>query len=796
MNQIKAGLLVAMLFSAGAINAAVVIDDTFGDGDFGTNTDGTGTGFVQFENTQPGDGTITESGGQAQINTTTNASYQITGMASKDGLGVSELDTLTVVWDISSVDTTNSVNSVQFSVQGGTGYNQPAFLMLQMNANNTLYVKGKKIDGGEFNISNFDFTQSDLFDGFTVTLTASASGWTYDFTGLGSVTSISGGYGSGNSFTDLIGSTSRVGAGLQRTSSSGVTTLNVDQITADVGVVIVSNEKVIIGDRFGDDNYQTNSDGIGSGFTRESNNVGSGKGYATESGGQVLLKAYAANNNMAGFISKDDLNVGSSDTLTVVWDIDSASGLRANGIELLVQGGTGLRTDPNLFLQMQPGGVLAVKVDEVGGAGEQQVYTGAFTLADVLDGFTATLTANTSGWQYDFTGLGTVTSISGTYGTLGFTDVVKTDSRVAVAVQGNADPVGSLTINQITATNGLTLIVDDTFDDSNYTTNTTGTGTGFSLASNNVGSGGIAAGAVTESGDQVQITTYPYDNNMTGIVSKDDLKFGGTNDSVVVVWDIGSASGLSANGIELLVQSGAGFRSDPTFLLHLDASTNILVKVDDGSGEQTIHTSSYVNSNILDGFTVILTASTSGWQVDFTGLGDVTSISGVGYGTSTFFDLFVHSSRVGAAVQGNAVPVGTLTINEIRVNATTLVLWKSDYGITDVLADTDGDGLDNLSEFGLGGDPTNHMDQGYAPANWQSGSSLDYVYPMRSGIYNGVSYYLETTENLVVGPWAGSGFTELGTTADGYAAGFDAVTNQMDTSVKGEQFVRLRIEER
>ena len=803
MNQIKAGLLAAMLFGAGVIHAAVVVDDTFGDGDFGTNTDGTGTGFVQFENTQPGDGTITESGGLAQIQSATNDVYQLTGMASKDNLGVDPDETLTVVWDIDSVSATDP-NSVQLSVQGGPGYNEAPFLTLQMNKTGFLDVKSKTASGSEVALGSLAFSKSDLTNGFTVTLTADASGWQYDFTELGSVSSLSGGYGSDN-FTDLIGSGSRVGAGIQRYRWGWVgvaSDLNINQITASAEVPPDNSEVVSVADSFGDNDFATNTDGIGSGFSRESNNVGAGKGFASESVGQVQLTIYSANNNMASLVSEDDLNVGGSDTITLSWDIDSASGLRANGIELLVQGGSGLRTDPNLFIQMNPSGIFTVKLDEVDGGSEQSVFTGHFTVADAEDGFTVTLTANAAGWEYAFTSLTDsngvpLTSISGGYGTLTFADVVENGSRVAAAVQGNAFPVGTITLNQITASNGVALVVDDTFDDDNYTTNTTGTGTGFAVGSNNVGSGGSAPGTVTESGDQVQITTYPVDYNETGIISKDDLKFGTSNDTAVVFWDIDSASGLKANGIELIVQSGLGFRTDPTFLLHLEASSgNITVKVDDDvSSEQTLQTVAYDVATALDGFTALLTADAAGWQIDFTGLGGVTSISGSDYGTSTFDDLFGLSSRVGAVVQGNTIPVGMLTINEIRVNATSLVLWKSNYGITDVLIDTDGDGLDNLSEFGLGGDPTNNMDQGYAPEVMLQGSSLNYVYPMRSGLYSGVSYYLETADNLVVGPWVGSGFTELGTETAGYAAGFDAVTNQMDTAIKDEQFIRLRIEE-
>ena len=235
MNRMKAGLCVAFAVTVGMAHAAVIVDDTFGDGSIGSNAGGIGTGFVQFENTEPGDGTVPESGGLARIQSATNANYQITGMASKDNLGVGALDTLTVVWDIDSVSDTDP-NSLQLSVQGGTGYNEAPFITLQMNRTDTLYVKGKKVGGGEVTLGTLAFSKSDLTSGFSATLTASASGWQYDFTGLGSVSSMSGGYGS-DSFTDLIGNGSRVGAAIQRYrwSHAGIASeLNINQITANV----------------------------------------------------------------------------------------------------------------------------------------------------------------------------------------------------------------------------------------------------------------------------------------------------------------------------------------------------------------------------------------------------------------------------------------------------------------------------------------------------------------------------------------------------------------------------------
>ena len=120
-------------------------------------------------------------------------------------------------------------------------------------------------------------------------------------------------------------------------------------------------------------------------------------------------------------------------------------------------------------------------------------------------------------------------------------------------------------------------------------------------------------------------------------------------------------------------------------------------------------------------------------------------------------------------------------------------LWKTQHGIVDPLADDDGDGLDNLSEFGLGGNPNDPQDLGYATSTELSGSSLNYVYPMRSG-NSGIAYYLETKDNLIFGVWTNAGYAALGTAMDGYASGFDAVTNQISTT-NDQQFIRLMIEE-
>ena len=122
-------------------------------------------------------------------------------------------------------------------------------------------------------------------------------------------------------------------------------------------------------------------------------------------------------------------------------------------------------------------------------------------------------------------------------------------------------------------------------------------------------------------------------------------------------------------------------------------------------------------------------------------------------------------------------------------------IWKEGYGVTNSLTDDDGDGLDNLTEYGLGGDPTNALDRGYATATLTDGVAMNYVYPMLSASNRGIAYSLETTDNLITGTWTNSDYSVSGTNENGYASGFDAVTNQLSTTVKDKQFIRLKIEE-
>ncbi|RKX47757.1 MAG: hypothetical protein DRP64_00165 [Verrucomicrobia bacterium] len=119
--------------------------------------------------------------------------------------------------------------------------------------------------------------------------------------------------------------------------------------------------------------------------------------------------------------------------------------------------------------------------------------------------------------------------------------------------------------------------------------------------------------------------------------------------------------------------------------------------------------------------------------------------------------------------------------------------WAADWGVDigSELANYDGDSLDNLSEYGLGGDPTNSADLGHVPVFENDGGGMIYIHAQRTDDQN-LAYWLETTENLSIPSWANSGYSVVATNVTGGL--FDFVTNSVPTTAD-ENFIRLRIEQ-
>ena len=107
-------------------------------------------------------------------------------------------------------------------------------------------------------------------------------------------------------------------------------------------------------------------------------------------------------------------------------------------------------------------------------------------------------------------------------------------------------------------------------------------------------------------------------------------------------------------------------------------------------------------------------------------------------------------------------------------------------------ADPDGDLLDNLSEYGLGGDPTSPDADAVAPNSEVNGAVLTYIYNRRlDAVDRGLIYTVERNANLIISSlWTTNGVTFAG--SGPVDKSFEAVTNTIPVTAN-EDFLRLQI---
>lgn len=169
------------------------------------------------------------------------------------------------------------------------------------------------------------------------------------------------------------------------------------------------------------------------------------------------------------------------------------------------------------------------------------------------------------------------------------------------------------------------------------------------------------------------------------------------------------------------------------------------------------------------------------------------------------------STDTGGYVSGT--PSEGIVLDNIQITIASIVPvydsaleeWAAGFGLYGVdaaaTANPDGDIFNNLYEYGLGGDPSSATNNGYSAeyalaaeggTNW-----LYFVHPKRSdAVAAGLVYTVETDTDLVAAPgWTNANYEVLGTATDGFATGFDAITNRISTEVETQQFIRLKIEE-
>ncbi len=126
--------------------------------------------------------------------------------------------------------------------------------------------------------------------------------------------------------------------------------------------------------------------------------------------------------------------------------------------------------------------------------------------------------------------------------------------------------------------------------------------------------------------------------------------------------------------------------------------------------------------------------------------------------------------------------------------------WVAQYSVgsqTNRTDNPDGDRLNNLYEWALGGNPADDADQGFGCgvglASLQGTNYLAYVYAKRDDAAElGLSYEAVLNSDLVSGSWTNDGSClEIEGAAIG--TGFHAVTNLIPTDVKERQFIGLHV---
>ena len=162
-------------------------------------------------------------------------------------------------------------------------------------------------------------------------------------------------------------------------------------------------------------------------------------------------------------------------------------------------------------------------------------------------------------------------------------------------------------------------------------------------------------------------------------------------------------------------------------------------------------------------------------------------------GASTSSDLWASSEHP----TNSWTPV--LTLKYFGVPA--YQAWISQYpgvgAATNLTDNPDGDALDNLSEFALGGNPADPGDTGHVPTsgivevggtNW-----FGYVYAKRKNAdAEGLAYSVERSTDLVYGIWTNNVVEVLGSgTLD---SEFNTVTNRVPSDIDAAQFLKLIIE--
>jgi hypothetical protein len=171
-------------------------------------------------------------------------------------------------------------------------------------------------------------------------------------------------------------------------------------------------------------------------------------------------------------------------------------------------------------------------------------------------------------------------------------------------------------------------------------------------------------------------------------------------------------------------------------------------------------------------------------------------LSAAGASPSNHIGVFLHHDD-GGVLYDDTFPLknDVYLVDDVRLAVdvdSVFEQWAINHGVSGAANDADFDGLPNLAEFGLGGNPTDAGSTGHRPMLQSASNVFHYVYPRRRN--SGLLYSVERSTTLAGGIWTTNDCVEL-PGAGPIDADFEAVTNLIPADWN-EAFIRLRMEER
>jgi len=296
--------------------------------------------------------------------------------------------------------------------------------------------------------------------------------------------------------------------------------------------------------------------------------------------------------------------------------------------------------------------------------------------------------------------------------------------------------------------------------------------------------GDSGSGTIEQTGGKLWLNANMVLAN-TNIASGTYIISGGEIDTRLGQWvllkDDGALFVVDGSGATSIEMSRLDVADGGVVRINLDGGGSTLVKSSRTDAGQGLRLSGTLELDTITGFNGaigdtydLFWAQTGNMDTNNMTFSDISGIAD--------FDLGIVAKDGGDVLQAT---VATLNYDYAS--------WAAGWGV-DIGSETDdydSDGLSNLYEFGLAGDPTDEFDQGTSPTfevvDVGGSNVFNYVHPQRPNL----TYSLEFNTDLIAGSWVSGSYTVLGTNVTGGV--LDFVTNAIDT-VEEEKFIRLIIE--